>query len=82
MDSEEGRLIRFCPAPVMPWVMLLIYLDVVGLVVLTLLLSRNLIKAYFERRHRLWGSGFRTKLIAAFIGFFIDPHPVVGGDGQ
>ncbi len=54
-------------------VLLLVYLDVVGLVVLTLLLSRNLIKAYFERRHRLWGSGFRTKLIAAFIGFSLIP---------
>ena len=50
-------------------VLFLVYLDVVGLVVLTLLLSRNLIKAYFERRHRLLGSGFRTKLIAAFIAF-------------
>ena len=54
-------------------VLFLVYLDVVGLVVLTLLLSRNLIKAYFERRHRLWGSGFRTKLIAAFIGFSLIP---------
>ena len=61
------------PSPSYALVMFLIYLDVVGLVVLTLLLSRNLIKAYFERRHRLWGSGFRTKLIAAFIGFSLIP---------
>ena len=61
------------PNPSYALVMFLIYLDVVGLVVLTLLLSRNLIKAYFERRHRLWGSGFRTKLIAAFIGFSLIP---------
>ncbi|RMH09183.1 MAG: HAMP domain-containing protein [Nitrospirae bacterium] len=54
-------------------VLFLVYLDVVGVVVLTLLLSRNLIKAYFERRHRLLGSGFRTKLIAAFIGFSLIP---------
>lgn len=54
-------------------VLFLVYLDIVGLVVLSLLLSRNLIKAYFERRHRLWGSGFRTKLIAAFIGFSLIP---------
>ncbi len=54
-------------------VLFLIYLDIVGLVFLTLLLSRNLIKAYFERRHRLLGSGFRTKLIAAFIGFSLIP---------
>lgn len=54
-------------------VLFLVYLDIVGLVVLTLLLSRNLIKAYFERRHRLLGSGFRTKLIASFIGFSLIP---------
>ncbi len=54
-------------------VLFLVYLDVVGLVVLILLLSRNLIKAYFEQRHRMWGSGFRTKLIAAFIGFSLIP---------
>ncbi|MBI4402394.1 MAG: HAMP domain-containing protein [Nitrospirae bacterium] len=55
------------------FVLLLINLDLIGLVVLTLLLSRNLIKAYFERRHRLLGSGFRTKLVAAFIGFALIP---------
>jgi two-component system nitrogen regulation sensor histidine kinase NtrY len=55
------------------FVLLLINLDLIGLVVLTLLLSRNLIKTYFERRHRLLGSGFRTKLVAAFIGFALIP---------
>jgi two-component system nitrogen regulation sensor histidine kinase NtrY len=55
------------------FVLLLINLDLIGLVVLSLLLSRNLIKAYFERRHRLLGSGFRTKLVAAFIGFSLVP---------
>ena len=39
----------------------------IDVVVLVLLLSRNLVKAYFERRQRLLGSGFRTKLIAAFV---------------
>lgn len=65
------------PSPSYALVLFLIYLDVVGLVVLTLLLSRNLIKAYFEKRHRLWGSGFRTKLIAAFIGFSLIPTLVL-----
>src|SRR3989442_3788207 len=55
------------------FVLLLLNLDLIGLVVLTLLLSRSLIKAYFERRHRLFGSGFRTKLVAAFIGFSLIP---------
>jgi len=50
-----------------------INLAAAGAVVLTLLLSRNLIKTYFERRHRLLGSGFRTKLVAAFIGFALIP---------
>ena len=49
------------------------YLDSVGLVALTLLLSRNLIRAFFEKRHRLIGSGFRSKLVAAFIGFALIP---------
>jgi two-component system nitrogen regulation sensor histidine kinase NtrY len=55
------------------FVLLLVNLDLIGLVVLTLLLSRNLIKAYFERRHKLVGSGFRAKLVAAFIGFALIP---------
>jgi two-component system, NtrC family, nitrogen regulation sensor histidine kinase NtrY len=55
------------------FVLLLLNLDLIGFVVLTLLLSRSLIKAYFERRHRLVGSGFRAKLVAAFIGFSLIP---------
>ncbi|MDH5639910.1 MAG: ATP-binding protein [Nitrospira sp.] len=68
--EEKGSLL---PTTSYAIVMLLVNLDLIGLVVLTLLLSRNLIKAYFERRHRLVGSGFRTKLIAAFIGFSLIP---------
>ncbi len=68
-----GKADSLLPNPSYALVLFLLYLDVVGLVVLTLLLSRNLIKAYFERRHRLLGSGFRTKLIAAFIGFSLVP---------
>lgn len=63
----------FLPSTGYAFVLLLLNLDLIGFVVLTLLLSRNLIKAYFERRHRLAGSGFRTKLIAAFIGFSLIP---------
>ncbi|MCP9446471.1 MAG: ATP-binding protein [Nitrospira sp.] len=68
--EEKGSLV---PTASYAIVLLLVNLDLIGLVVLTLLLSRNLIKAYFERRHRLVGSGFRTKLIAAFIGFSLIP---------
>ncbi|HXV69065.1 MAG TPA: ATP-binding protein [Nitrospira sp.] len=63
----------FLPTTSYAFVLLLLNLDLIGFVVLLLLLSRNLIKAYFERRHRLVGSGFRTKLIAAFIGFSLIP---------
>ncbi|HEU4683000.1 MAG TPA: ATP-binding protein [Nitrospira sp.] len=63
----------FIPTTSYALVLLLINLDLIGVVVLLLLLSRNLIKTYFERRHRLIGSGFRTKLVAAFIGFSLIP---------
>ncbi|TKB82586.1 MAG: PAS domain S-box protein [Nitrospira sp.] len=68
-----GEADSFLPTTSYAFVLLLLNLDLIGFVVLTLLLSRNLIKAYFERRHRLVGSGFRTKLIAAFIGFSLIP---------
>ncbi len=64
---------RLLPSPSYAFVLLLLNIDLIGLVVLTLLLSRNLIKTYFERRHRLLGAGFRTKLIASFIGFSLVP---------
>ena len=68
--QETGSLL---PTTSYALVLLLVNLDLIGFVVLVLLLSRSLIKAYFERRHRLVGSGFRTKLIAAFIGFSLIP---------
>ncbi len=71
--SNEAADGSFVPSTSYAFVLLLLNLDLIGLVVLTLLLSRNLIKAYFERRHRLAGSGFRTKLVAAFIGFSLIP---------
>lgn len=71
--GEGGKTDSILPSPSYAFVLFLVYLDLVGLVVVTLLLSRNLIKAYFEKRHRLFGSGFRTKLIAAFIGFSLVP---------
>jgi two-component system, NtrC family, nitrogen regulation sensor histidine kinase NtrY len=61
------------PSPSYALVLFLVYLDSVGLVALTLLLSRNLIRAFFEKRHRLMGSGFRSKLVASFIGFSLIP---------
>ena len=72
----------FLPTTSYAFVLLLLNLDLIGFVVLTLLLSRNLIKAYFERRHRLVGAGFRTKLIAAFIGFSLIPTVLLAAAGS
>jgi two-component system nitrogen regulation sensor histidine kinase NtrY len=54
-------------------VLTLLELNLILLVLLVLLLSRNLIKHYFERRQRIPGSGFRGKLIYAFAGFAAIP---------
>jgi two-component system nitrogen regulation sensor histidine kinase NtrY len=64
------------PTPFVPsniLVLALLNVDVILLVVLILLLSRNLIKAYFDQRRRVLGSGFRFKLIAAFVLFTLIP---------
>ncbi|HEY7531818.1 MAG TPA: ATP-binding protein [Nitrospiraceae bacterium] len=73
MPGGDETADSFFPTTSYAFVLLLINLDLIGFVVLLLLLSRNLVKAYFERRHRLLGSGFRTKLVAAFIGFSLIP---------
>ncbi len=51
----------------------MININVILVFVLLLLLSRNLIKLYFERRHKLLGAGFRAKLVAAFVGLTLIP---------
>lgn len=48
-------------------------LNVILLVICTLILLRNLLKLYFERRSQQLGSKFRTKLVAAFTGLTIIP---------
>jgi len=48
-------------------------LNVILLVICTLILLRNLLKLYFERRSHQLGSKFRTKLVVAFIGLSIIP---------
>jgi two-component system nitrogen regulation sensor histidine kinase NtrY len=55
------------------WLLTLVNINVILVVVLLLLLSRNLVKLYFERRHKLLGAGFRAKLVAAFIGLTLIP---------
>lgn len=54
-------------------VLTLFNINLILLVVLLLLLSRNLIKYIFERNQNIMGSRFRTKLIMSFVGFSIIP---------
>ena len=44
------------------------------LVICTLILLRNLLKLYFERRSHQLGSKFRTKLVFAFTGLSMIPR--------
>lgn len=54
-------------------ILTLFNINLILLVVLILLLSRNIIKFIFERHQNVMGSRFRTKLILAFVGFSIIP---------
>ena len=48
----------------------MVNVDLILLLLLALFLSRNLIKAFFERHY---GSGFQSKLLWAFVGFSLIP---------
>lgn len=48
-------------------------LNIILLLALVLLVLRNLVKLYFERRGKLIGSRFRTKLVTAFLGLSLTP---------
>lgn len=54
-------------------ILTLFNINLILLVVLLLLLSRNIIKYIFERNQNIMGSRFRTKLIMSFVGFSIIP---------
>ncbi len=51
----------------------LLNVNVILLVVLLLLIGRQLAKIYFEKKKSPFGAGFKTKLVAAFIGLSIVP---------
>ena len=74
--SDKTQATPFVPSNIL--VLGLLNVDVILLVLLILLLSRNLVKAFFERR-QLLGSGFRTKLVAAFVGFTLIPSLLLVG---
>jgi two-component system nitrogen regulation sensor histidine kinase NtrY len=48
-------------------------LNIILLLALVLLVLRNLIKLYYERRGKIIGSKFRTKLVIAFFGLSLTP---------
>ena len=52
---------------------LLINLNLILLVLLIFLVTRNLVKLIFERRQRILGSRLRTRLVLAFVGLSIVP---------
>lgn len=54
-------------------ILTLFNINLILLVVLLLLLSRNIVKFIFDRHQNVLGSKFRTKLILAFVGFSIIP---------
>jgi len=62
-SSVSGNIIFF----------LLINLNVVLLVLLVFLVSRNLAKLIFERRQRILGARLRARLVLAFVGLTLFP---------
>src|SRR5215475_3828967 len=51
----------------------IVNLNILLLLALVLLVLRNLVKLYYERRGRIIGSRFRTKLVIAFFGLSLTP---------
>jgi two-component system nitrogen regulation sensor histidine kinase NtrY len=49
------------------------YVNVVLILVILFVLLRNLIKLLLERRHRVLGSTFKSKLVATYIGLSLIP---------
>jgi nitrogen fixation/metabolism regulation signal transduction histidine kinase len=52
---------------------LLINLNLILLVLLVFLVTRNLVRLVFERRRGIFGSRLRTRLVLAFIGLSLVP---------
>src|SRR5919109_322475 len=48
-------------------------LNIILLLALVLLVMRNLVKLYYERRGKIIGARFRTKLVIAFLGLSLTP---------
>ncbi|MCC7201803.1 MAG: HAMP domain-containing protein [Nitrospirae bacterium] len=54
-------------------ILTLFNVNIILMVVLLLLLSRNVVKYIFDRQQTILGNKFRTKLIASFVGFSLIP---------
>jgi len=70
--------LRF-PVPIAGNVLILALFNVnlILLLVLVLLVSRSMFKIYIERRNKVIGSRFRTRLVAAFVGLSLLPAIVL-----
>ncbi|RMF94385.1 MAG: PAS domain S-box protein [Nitrospinota bacterium] len=51
----------------------MVNINIILLIVVVFLVMRNLVKLYFERKGKIIGSKFRTKLVIAFVGFSLIP---------
>jgi len=51
----------------------IVNLNIILLLALVLLVLRNLVKLYYERRGKVIGARFRTKLVIAFFGLSLTP---------
>jgi two-component system nitrogen regulation sensor histidine kinase NtrY len=51
----------------------LVNINIILIMVLVLLVLRNLIKLYFERKRKVIGAKFRTRLVVAFVALSIVP---------
>ncbi|MEK6682985.1 MAG: ATP-binding protein [Nitrospirota bacterium] len=54
-------------------ILALVNVDIILLIVLVLLLSRNFIKLYLERRQNIMGAKFRTRLVLYFLSAVLIP---------
>jgi two-component system nitrogen regulation sensor histidine kinase NtrY len=58
-------------------VIALFNLNLIVFVLLLVLLFRNLVKLSFERRHKILGSKFKTKLVVAFLSLALAPATLI-----
>jgi len=70
---EVGVRIPDIPVASNVVVIALFNLNLIVFLLLLILLFRNLVKLWFERRHKILGSRFKTKLVVAFLSLALAP---------